>query len=325
MVYASTAGRDSTRNVPTAPEERRALLPRRRRGARAGRGRACASRSTTARAPARPTPMDIEWAQGRRRRQAVHRPGPARNGGLANARGLDRRVPAAGHAARCWREGRAVGSQDRQSARARGRRACRTSWRQFQPGEVLVADTTMPDWGTVMKTAAGRRDQPRRPHLPRGDRRARAGHPGRGRLRQRDRRHPHRRRRSRWRAPGGSAGRVYAGSLPFDTRREIDVAALPRPHTRSDGQHRQPRHRLPGGAAAQRRRGPGAHGVHRRRARAARTRWRWLHPERVEDPAVARGAWRSWRRATRAAPTISCAQLSEGVAHHRRRLLSRGR
>jgi pyruvate,water dikinase len=49
-------------------------------------------------------------------------------------------------------EGRAVGTKIR-SGKARVI-AHRTDLAEFQPGEVLVSDTTSPDWGTVMKTAA---------------------------------------------------------------------------------------------------------------------------------------------------------------------------
>ena len=56
-----------------------------------------------------------------------------------------------------------------------------------QPGDVLVTDMTDPNWEPVMKRAGADRHQPRRPHLPRGDHRARARHPGGGRLRRRDR------------------------------------------------------------------------------------------------------------------------------------------
>ena len=43
---------------------------------------------------------------------------------------------------------------------------------RVQPGDVLVADMTDPNWEPVMKRACGHRHQPRRAHLPCGDHRA---------------------------------------------------------------------------------------------------------------------------------------------------------
>ena len=62
------------------------------------------------------------------------------------------------------------------------------SMHEFQPGEVLVADMTDPDWEPVMKRASRDRHQPRRPHLPRRDHRPRARHPRRRRHRHGDHR-----------------------------------------------------------------------------------------------------------------------------------------
>ncbi len=58
---------------------------------------------------------------------------------------------------------------------------------KVQPGDVLVTDMTDPELGAGDEARRGHRHQPRRAHLPRGDHRARAGHPGRGRLRRRHR------------------------------------------------------------------------------------------------------------------------------------------
>ena len=86
---AASRSRWSTRRAaPRADAQRadargrpRALLHHRRGGAGAGRLRDPRSRTTT-RTPAA-EPMDIEWAKDGLRRQALHRPGAARDGGIA--------------------------------------------------------------------------------------------------------------------------------------------------------------------------------------------------------------------------------------------------
>ena len=101
---------------------------------------------------------------------------------------------------------------------------------EFQPGEVLVADITTPDWGTVMKTAAGDRHQSWRAHLSRGYRRTRTGDPGHRRQRlghagDRLRGGDHRLLRA------GDLGIVYDGAVPFEVR-QTDLHTLARPQTR---------------------------------------------------------------------------------------------
>jgi pyruvate,water dikinase len=225
MVYASTAGRDSTRNVPTSPEERgrycledadvielaeAAMRIEEHYGARAGG----------------PTPMDVEWAkdgvdgklyivQARPETVAARRSPTLIEAFRLQARG------------QVLAQGRAVGS--RIAAGTARVVAHPDELAAFRPGEVLVADTTMPDWGTVMKTAAA-------VVTNRGGRTCHAaivarelGIPavvGCGNattaIRTGD--------VVTVACEGASAGRVYAGSLPF-TREEIDAAALPRPQT----------------------------------------------------------------------------------------------
>ncbi|WP_026354432.1 phosphoenolpyruvate synthase [Massilia niastensis] len=151
MVYAAAGGRETTRNMPTGPEERArfclddagvlelaeaALRIEEHYGARAGH----------------PVPMDIEWAkdgidgrlyivQARPETVASRRSGTELDEYVLDARG------------RLLASGRAVGSK---LATGRARVIADVSQLdQFQPGEILVAETTMPDWGTVMKTAAG--------------------------------------------------------------------------------------------------------------------------------------------------------------------------
>ncbi len=150
MVYAQAAGRESVRNVPTAPEDR---------------ARFCLSDSEVvdlaemvvrieahySRKAGRPTPMDVEWARD----------------------GLDGEIYIVQARPETVASRKAVGqieevhlesqAETRVTGRAVGARVASGRVRvisdvaqlgEFQPGEVLVADTTMPDWGTVMKRAA---------------------------------------------------------------------------------------------------------------------------------------------------------------------------
>lgn len=150
MVYAQGRGGQTTANIPTPEADRSRFCVtddevltlagwgvevERHYGRRAGH----------------PMPMDIEWAkdgldgrlylvQARPETVASQRP---------NTVVREYRISPP-HAALV--QGRAVGS-----AVARGRVRVVRSTRElgaFQPGEVLVADTTTPDWEPVMKTAA---------------------------------------------------------------------------------------------------------------------------------------------------------------------------
>lgn len=225
MVYAKAAGRETTRNMPTSPEDR---------------VRYCISDDDVlelaeasmrieahySRKSGRPTPMDIEWARDgidgklyivQARPETV---ASRRTPGTVDSWRLD------GKGQPCVR-GRAVGG-----AIATGRARVINhigELNQFQPGEVLVADTTMPDWGTVLKMAAA-------VVTNRGGRTCHAaivaremGIPavvGCGQattaIRTGD--------EITVSCAEGSEGRVYAGRLPF-TRRSIDVAGLARPQT----------------------------------------------------------------------------------------------
>ncbi|MFZ2648814.1 MAG: phosphoenolpyruvate synthase [Burkholderiaceae bacterium] len=150
MVYAKAAGRETTRIMPTAVEDQ---------------GRYCLSDAEAltladaamriedhySRKAGHATPMDVEWAK---------------DGGdgllyIVQARPetvASRRAPGVleeftlGVKGKVCASGRAVGARVA-SGKARVI-ADITQLGQFQTGEVLVADTTMPDWGTVMKSAA---------------------------------------------------------------------------------------------------------------------------------------------------------------------------
>ncbi len=150
MVYAQTAGRDTTRNVPTAREEReRYCLTDEQVLALADA--ALAIEDHYSRRAGQPTPMDVEWAQDGIDGQLYIV--QARPETVSSQRGQgivdEVRLDAPG---RVRVTGRAVGG-----GIASGRVRVISDVAHlaaFQPGEVLVADTTMPDWGTVMKSAA---------------------------------------------------------------------------------------------------------------------------------------------------------------------------
>jgi pyruvate,water dikinase len=225
MVYAQGAGRDTTRNMPTSAAER---------------GRFCltdaevldlADAAVTiethySRRAGQPVPMDIEWAkdgldgrlyivQARPETVASRRPPGIIDEYRLNAPGQ----PCA--------TGRAVGGRI-----ASGRARVVTDVAQlgeFRPGEVLVADTTMPDWGTVMKIAAA-------VVTNRGGRTCHAAIVARElgipavvgcgdattAIRSGD--------EVTVSCAQGSEGRVYAGALPF-TKTSLDLSAMPRPRT----------------------------------------------------------------------------------------------
>jgi pyruvate,water dikinase len=225
MVYAKAAGRETTRNMPTPPEDQ---------------ARFCISDDDVlelaeasirieahySRKSGRPTPMDIEWArdgidgklyivQARPETVASRKPLGTVDTWRLDAKG------------KLCISGRAVGS-----AIAAGRARVIndiSELNQFQPGEVLVADTTMPDWGTVLKIASA-------VVTNRGGRTCHAaivaremgipavvgcGHATTA-IRTGD--------EITVSCAEGSQGRVYAGLLPF-TKHSIDVAGLARPQT----------------------------------------------------------------------------------------------
>ena len=173
MIYAAGSGDRSTANVET---------PVPTASATASPTTTCSSspttpsgsRSTTPAAPASGADGH-RMGEGRAGWRALHRPGPAGDGGIAAACAGLRDLCAQGQ-----REavvtGRAVGEKIasgpvRIIGGARDLAA-------FQPGDVLVAETTSPDWEPVMKTGRRHRHQSRRPHLPCRDRGARARRAG---------------------------------------------------------------------------------------------------------------------------------------------------
>jgi pyruvate, water dikinase len=150
MVYAAVAGRETTRNVPT-PREDQARFCIADDDVLTLADAAIRIEDHYSTRAGRPTPMDIEWAkdgldgqlyivQARPETVASQRPVGVVDEYRLAAKGTVRA------------SGRAVGAKI-----AAGTARVITDASQlgeFQAGEVLVADTTMPDWGTVMKAAA---------------------------------------------------------------------------------------------------------------------------------------------------------------------------
>jgi pyruvate,water dikinase len=225
MVYAGSTERESTRNVPVAREDRErfcltdddvlaladaSLRIEEHYSQRAGR----------------PVPMDVEWARdGIDGQLYIVQARPETVASQKPLGQLDEfKLQQTGEVRV---SGRAVGNSV-----ATGRVRVLTDVSQldqFLPGEVLVADTTMPDWGTVMKTAAA-------VVTNRGGRTCHAAIVARElgipavvgcddattRLKTGD--------EVTVSCGEGSAGKVYAGLLPF-TRTRIDLAGLARPRT----------------------------------------------------------------------------------------------
>lgn len=150
MVYAQGGTREHTRNIPTDRKERErycisdeeallladyAIKIEEHYGDKAGEKR----------------PMDIEWAKdGLDGKLYVVQARPETVASRIDRSKLEEyRLTGTGQV---MAEGRAVGVK---IAAGRARViAHQTDLSNFQPGEVLVSDTTSPDWGTVMKTAA---------------------------------------------------------------------------------------------------------------------------------------------------------------------------
>jgi len=150
MVYSKAAGRDTIRNVPTpkADQERFCISDTE---VLALADAAVLIEEHYSAAAGQPTPMDVEWAKdGLDGQLYVVQARPETVAALKRLTLVDEyRLSDPGTAKV---SGRAVGSSI-----ATGRVRVITDISQlgtFQPGEVLVADTTMPDWGTVMKIAA---------------------------------------------------------------------------------------------------------------------------------------------------------------------------
>ncbi len=150
MVYARTAGRDTTRNMPTSQEERERYCLNDAQVLELADAALAIEDHYSARA-GRPVPMDVEWAlDGVDGCLYIVQARPETVSSQRTQGFVDELRLATPGVSRV--RGRAVGSG---IASGRVRVVADVAHLgEFQPGEVLVADTTMPDWGTVMKSAA---------------------------------------------------------------------------------------------------------------------------------------------------------------------------
>jgi len=227
MVYTQGVGRETTRNVPTPKEDQlRYCLQDADVLELADTG--VKIEQHYSRKAGRPTPMDVEWAKdGIDGKLYIVQ---ARPETVASRRPL--------HQFDEYRLGATAGIKPLVTGRAVGARIATgrahvvahvADLNQFRPGEVLVADTTMPDWGTVMKSAAA-------VVTNRGGRTCHAAIVAReigipavvgcedatARIRTGD--------EVTVSCAEGAAGHVYPGTLHF-TRTQIDLGSLGRPHT----------------------------------------------------------------------------------------------
>jgi pyruvate,water dikinase len=225
MIYAEGAGRETTRNEPTPKADRERYCITDEDVLRLAEATVRIEAHYSAKA-GHPMPMDIEWAkdgmdgdiyivQARPETVASQRPLNVLEEYTLEGTGP---VLVSGHAV----GGKAAAGKARVITDV-------AQLSQFRPGEVLVADATTPDWGTVMKTAAAIVTN-------RGGRTCHAAIVAR-----------------ELGIPAvvgcdhatlsiktgedvtvscteGDVGRVYAGLIPIATAR-IDLAELPRPNT----------------------------------------------------------------------------------------------
>lgn len=226
MVYAEGGGREHTRNLPTDRREREAfcisddevlLLA----------DQAIRIEEHYSRRAGEHRPMDVEWAKdGLDGRLYIVQARPETVVSQVDRTKLEEyRLTGTGPVKV---EGRAVGAR---IASGQARIIThQTDLAAFRPGEVLVADTTSPDWGTVMKTAAaivtnrgGRTCHAAIvarelgiPAVVGTDAATRAIKTGDV---------------VTISCAEGTTGRVYEGAIPFEVQ-QIDLGALPRPATK---------------------------------------------------------------------------------------------
>lgn len=226
MVYARAAGRDATRNMPVARQDQQRFCLSDTEVLELAEATMRIETHYSARA-GRPTPMDVEWAKdGIDGQLYIVQARPETVASRKSAAMLDEYVLEAQGAAIA--SGRAVGAGV-VSGRANVV-ADVSELGRFRRGEILVADTTMPDWGTVMKQAAA-------VVTNRGGRTCHAAIVARElgipavvgcndateKIRSGD--------EVTVSCSEGDTGRVYAGMLPFH-KTSTDLSALPMPGTR---------------------------------------------------------------------------------------------
>lgn len=226
MVYASAAGRERTRNVPTPKEDQRRFCLSDEEVMELADAAIKIENHYSARA-GHPMPMDVEWAKdGLDGKLYIVQARPETVASRRTAGLLEEYVLEGKGQVRA--QGRAVGGKIASGVARVITDVAQLN--QFRPGEVLVADTTAPDWGTVMKTAAA-------VVTNRGGRTCHAAIVAREigipavvgcdsateTIRTGD--------EVTVSCVEGDTGHVYAGRLPFQTIR-TDLSSLPRPQTR---------------------------------------------------------------------------------------------
>jgi pyruvate,water dikinase len=150
MVYAQQDGQDTTRNEPTPREDQRRFCLQDEEVLTLADAAVRIEDHYSARA-GHPMPMDIEWAKdGLDGLLYIVQARPETVASQKSLTLFDEYALA--HPGEVLASGRAVGGKIA-SGKARVITGV-AQLNQFRPGEVLVADATMPDWGTVMKIAA---------------------------------------------------------------------------------------------------------------------------------------------------------------------------
>jgi pyruvate,water dikinase len=306
MVYAQAGGAESTRNEPTGADER-ARFCLDDAGVLELAGAALRIEEHYSARAGHPVPMDIEWARdGIDGLLYIVQARPETVASRSSAVQIDEyRLEKRG---RVLASGRAVG----------GKVACGKArviadvgeLARFRPGEILVAETTAPDWGTVMKSAAA-------VVTDRGGRTCHAAIVAReigipalvgcegatAAIRTGD--------AVTVSCAEGDAGYVYAGEVPF-TRTTTDLSALPMPRT-----HLMVNIGNPDTAFQARRLPNDGVGLARMEfiiAEHIRIHpMALVHPEKVQD-AAARAAIERLTRYSPSPPDYFVRELSEGVA-----------
>lgn len=150
MVYAGTAGRETTRNMPTPKEDQRRFCIIDEEVLQLADAAMKIEEHYSAKAE-HPMPVDVEWAKdGIDGNLYIVQARPETVASQKSLTVLESyQLEGKGEV---LVRGRAVGGKVA-SGRARVITGV-AQLNQFQPGEVLVADITAPDWGTVMKRAA---------------------------------------------------------------------------------------------------------------------------------------------------------------------------
>ncbi len=150
MVYAEAGAREATCNVETPQSERERFCLSDEEALSLASQAVEIERHYSARAGA-PQPMDIEWAKdGLDQRLYIVQARPVT--GIAPQRGAVLEEYVLGEKGRLLVSGRAVG--ERVAAGPARLISSSAQAGEFQPGEVLVTDSTTPDWEPIMRRAA---------------------------------------------------------------------------------------------------------------------------------------------------------------------------